>query len=412
MTSRKSWCILAPLASGLSLMLAGGCEMDGAGEPARSGAYITELAEIGDIRDIIPAVGPVRAATEVEIGAEVTGRILEIHADFNDPVSAGDLLARIDPAPFESAVAQARAQLSAREAAARSAAANLDDARAQAARLERLAASAAGRQADLESAQFRVRIVEADLQSAQANTALGREALRRAEIDLERTEIRSPVNGFVLDRRVEQGQAVNALQSAPTVFVVASNLDRMLIEASVPEADINRIEETMTVRATVDANPGRPFPGQILAIRRAPVTQGRFVSYVVLVEADSRMTRLLPGMTASVEFVRADARSVLRVPVQALYFVPQDYMPELPEELLARREAQLGPLPSDPVRRRDSLSAFEMGWIFSQGLRRIFVIEDGVPRVRRIRVGGEDQTHIEVIEGLEEGEEVIIRHAR
>lgn len=400
------------LALCLALALATGCDIDQRAEPARSSAYITELAEIGDIRDIIPAVGPVRAATEVEIGAEVTGRILEIHADFNDPVSAGDLLAQIDPVPFESAVAQAGAQLSAREAAARSAAANLDDARAQAARLERLAASAAGRQADLESAQFRVRIVEADLQSAQANVALGRESLRRAEIDLERTEIRSPVDGFVLDRRVEQGQAVNALQSAPTVFVVASNLDRMLIEASVPEADINRIEETMTVRATVDANPGRPFPGTIQAIRRAPVRQGRFVSYVVLVEADSRMTRLLPGMTASVEFVRADARAVLRIPVQAVYFTPQNYTPELPDHVLERREQQLGPLPSDPVLRRNHLSAYEMGWIFSQGLRRIFVVEDGAPRVRRIRVGGEDQTHIEVIEGLEEGEEVIIRHAR
>ncbi|MCH8489668.1 MAG: biotin/lipoyl-binding protein, partial [Oceanicaulis sp.] len=141
-----------PIALCLALALTAGCGLDSAGEPARPGAYITAPGEIGDIRDIIPAAGPVRAATEVEIGAEVTGRILEIHADFNDPVSAGDLLARIDPAPFESAVAQARAQLAAREAAARSAAANLDDARAQAARLERLAASAAGRQADLESA--------------------------------------------------------------------------------------------------------------------------------------------------------------------------------------------------------------------------------------------------------------------
>jgi HlyD family secretion protein len=388
-----------------------GC--DDAGETARSGAYITEPVEIGDIRDIIPAVGPVRAATEVEIGAEVTGRILEIHADFNDPVSVGDLLAQIDPAPFESALAQARAQLSAREAAARSAAANLDDARAQAARLERLAASAAGRQADLESAQFRVRIVEADLQSAQANTALAREALRRAEIDLERTEIRSPVDGFVLDRRVEQGQAVNALQSAPTVFVVASNLDRMLIEASVPEADINRVEETMTVRATVDANPGRPFPGAIRAIRRAPVRQGRFVSYVVLVEADSRMTRLLPGMTASVEFVRSDARAVLRIPVDALYFQPRGFVPEFTPEAIADFERRTGrPLPTDQHLRAATLAGLDAGNLARQGLRRVFVLVDGAPAAREIRVGGEDQTHIEVTEGLEEGEEVITGHAR
>ncbi|MCC5996462.1 MAG: efflux RND transporter periplasmic adaptor subunit, partial [Oceanicaulis sp.] len=365
------------------------------------------------IPKITPGAGGARPATEVEIGAEVTGRILEIHADFNDPVSAGDLLARIDPAPFESAVAQARAQLAAREAAARSAAANLDDARAQAARLERLAASAAGRQADLESAQFRVRIVEADLQSAQANTELAREALRRAEIDLERTEIRSPVDGFVLDRRVEQGQAVNALQSAPTVFVVASNLDRMLIEASVPEADINRIEESMTVRATVDASPGRPFPGAIQAIRRAPVRQGRFVSYVVLVEADNRMSQLLPGMTASVEFIRAEARAVLRVPVDSLYFRPRGFTPDIPPETIANFERQTGrTLPADQDMREAALMGMDAGNLARQGLRRVFVLVDGAPEAREIRVGGEDQTHIEVIEGLEEGEEVITGHAR
>lgn len=401
------------LALCLSLALATGCDIDPRSEPGRSGAYITEPAEIGDIREIIPAVGPVRAATEVEIGAEVTGRILEIHADFNDPVSAGDLLAQIDPAPFESAVAQARAQLSAREAAARSAAANLDDARAQAARLERLAASAAGRQADLESAQFRVRIVEADLQSAQANVALAREALRRAEIDLERTEIRSPVDGFVLDRRVQEGQAVNALQSAPTVFVVASSLDRMLIEASVPEADINRIEEAMTVRATVDANPGVPFGGTIQAIRRAPVTQGRFVSYVVIVEADNRMGLLLPGMTASVEFVRADARSVLRIPVEALYFSPRGFVPDVPPDVIADIERRTGQvLPTDPNLRAATLSGLDFALLARRGMRRVFVLENSVPQPREIRVGGEDQTHIEVIEGLDEGEEVITRHAR
>lgn len=386
---------------------------EGAGAPRGQSGYVTRPAEIGDIREIIPAVGPVRAATEVEIGAEVTGRILEIHADFNDPVSAGDLLARIDPAPFESAVAQAQAVLAAREAAVRSAAASLDDARAQAARLERLAASAAGRQADLESAQFRVRILEADLQSARANTDLARESLRRAEIDLARTEIRSPVDGFVLDRRVEQGQAVNALQSAPTVFVVASNLDRMLIEASVPEADINRIEAGMTVRATVDAQPGRPFAGTILAIRRAPVRQGRFVSYEVIVEADNRMAALLPGMTASVEFVRAEARQVLRVPIEALYFEPRGFQPQLSPDAIADAERRMGQaLPSDPALRAATLRGLDIGLLGSRGLRRIFVLTGEGWQPREIRVGGEDQTHIEVMEGLAEGEEVIIGHAR
>tara|TARA_R110002051_G_scaffold259449_1_gene318817 strand:+ start:39865 stop:41043 length:1179 start_codon:yes stop_codon:yes gene_type:complete len=391
-----------------------GC--DGAGGvrgQAGQNSYVTATAEIGDILEVIPAVGPVRAATEVEIGAEVTGRILEIHADFNDSVSAGDLLARIDPARFESAVAQAQAQLAAREAATRSVAAHLDEARAQLARLERLAALPSGRQAELENAQFGVRALEADLQGASANADLAREALRRAEIDLERTEIRSPVDGFVLDRRVELGQAVNALQSSPTVFVVASNLDRMQIEASVPEADITRIEDGMTVRATVDANPGRPFAGTISAIRRAPVRLGRFVSYEVIVEVDNRLGELLPGMTASVEFVRSDARSVLRIPIEALYFEPRGYVPEFSPELIAELERRAGrALPDEPTLRRATLRGFETGELHRRGLRRIFVAKDQGWEAREIRVGGEDQTYIEVIDGLEPGEEVITGNAR
>ncbi len=371
--------------------------------------FETETVEIGDIREIIPAVGPVRAATEVEIGAEVTGRILEVHADFNEPVEAGDLLARIDPAPFESAVAQAQAQLAAQVAAARSAEATLDEARAQVVRFTRLARGSAARQVDLETAQFQERVLEAELQRSRAGVDLAREALRRAEIDLERTAIRAPVDGFVLDRRIEVGQAVNALQSAPTVFVVASSLDRMLIEASVPEADINRIEADMTVRATVDADPGRFFSGTIEEIRRAPVVRGRFVSYVVIVEAGNRSGTLLPGMTASVEFVRAEAREVMRIPIEALYFRPRDFQVEIPAATIAEFERRTGQtLPEDPDMRAATLTGLDFGLLARQGLRRVFVLTDSGWQAREIRIGGEDQTHVQVVEGLAVGDEVII----
>lgn len=385
-------------------------------EDATPGASLEHFnivtAEIGDIRDIIPAVGPLRAATEVEVGAEVSGRILDVQADFNDPVEQGQLLARIDPAPFESALAQAQAQLTIAQAAVVDAEAELAAAREERTRLARLVERNAGREADLTDLNFRIQSLQSRLQSAEGGAQLARSRLQQAEINLARTEIRSPVDGFVLDRRIEQGQAVNAVQSAPTLFVVTSDLDRMFIEAAVSEADIGRIEADMDVRFGVDAFPGRYFSGEIDEIRRAPVREGRFVSYHVIVSAENRVGQLLPGMTASVEFVRADAREVLRLPLEALYFTPADYEPVVPQETLERFTATRGPLPDDPDIRRAMLYGMEGGNLFRQGKRRIFVLgEDGVLERREIRLGGEDQTHVEVIDGLELDEQVVIDEA-
>ena len=381
------------------------------GDDARD-AFTTAPVEIGDIRDIIPAVGPLRAATEVEVGAEVSGRLLEVHADFNDPVETGQLLARIDPAPFQSALAQARAQLTVAEAALADARAELAAAREERTRLARLVERGAGPQADLTDLEFRIDGLEARLQSAQGGAALARGRLQQAQIDLARTEIRSPVDGFILDRRIEEGQAVNAVQSAPTLFVVTSNLDRMFIEAAVSEADIGRIEADMEVRFSVDAYPDRTLYGQIEDIRRAPIRDGRFVSYPVLVAADNALGMLLPGMTASVEFVRADARQVPRVPLEALYFRPEDYEPQPPQDVISGFEAARGPLPDDPATREPILTGLEMGRLIRDGKRLAFVVsEDGGWERREIRLGGEDQTHVEVVEGLDVGERVILDEA-
>ena len=382
------------------------------GAPRGSGQFLTAPVDVGDIRDIIPAVGPLRAAAEVEIGAEVSGRIVEVAVDFNDPVEAGMVLARIDPAPFQSALEQAEAALEIALADAAAAAAELAAAQAEEARLARLVATAAAREAELVDLGFRIDRLEANLRRANANTQLAQGRLERAEIDLARTEIRAPSDGFVLDRLIEEGQAINAVQSAPTLFVIASDLSRMLIEAAVAEADIGRVDPAMDVRFLVDAYPERTLPGEIIQIRRAPVRQGRFVSYEVVVEADNRFGWLLPGMTASVQFVRADARSVTRAPIEALYFTPDDWTPDLPADVLARAEARRGPLSDDPDLRAAELFGMAMGRLIREGKRKIFVATDEGWAYREVRVGGEDETHVEILEGLDVGEEVIIGEAQ
>lgn len=398
---------LRRLAVWLAAIVIAGCTPVGEEEPS---SYITADAEIGDIRDIVPAVGPLRAATEVEVGAEVSGRILEVHVDFNDPVQRGQLLALIDPAPFESALDQAHAQEVIAEADLRDAEAELGRTREARERLARLVERGAGRRADLTDLEYRLEALEARVNRARGGADLARGRVRQAEIDLARTEIRSPSDGFILDRRIEEGQAVNAVQSAPTLFVVTSDLDLMFVEAAVSEADIGRIQADMTVRFTVDAYPDTRFSGRIASIRQAPQRRGRFVSYIVLVAAENRFGQLMSGMTAAVEFVRTDAREVLRIPVEALYFEPSGYEPSVSEASIRRFERARGPLSEDAAVRRATLSGLEMGALFRAGNRRIFVARpDGGWERREVRIGGEDETHVEIVSGpLEPGEPVIL----
>jgi len=369
---------------------------------------------MGDIRDIVPAVGEVRSASVVEVGAEVTGRIVEVAADFNGVVTRGDLLARIDPAPFEAALSQARAQLAIAQAEAAAALANLEAGQAELARATRLARTGAGAEASREDLTFRVRALEAAQRRAGANVTLAEGRVRQSEIDLERTRILSPSDGFVLDRRIEEGQAINAVQAAPTVFVIASDLSRVLIEAQVSETDIGRVREGMEVRFTVDAYPRERFTARIEQIRRAPDRRGRFISYRAVLSAEDRLQRLLPGMTASVEFVASEARAVLRVPVEALYFIPEEWEPDVPAEMASyareRFQREFGERPISPEGEVLLRRAMTMGMLFARGKRSVFVLTPDGPEYREVRVGAEDDTHVEIVDtdsDLQLGELVI-----
>jgi len=402
---------LASVISLISLSVLSACAPHAPGRANGDAGYETAIVDVGEIRDVIPAVGPLRAGSEVEVGAEVSGRVLEVHADFNDPVEAGALLARIDPAPFESALRQAGALLDVARADARGAAAELASAREELERLTRLAERGAGSEAERRDQIHVVERLAAAQQRADANVSLAEGRLEEAEIDLARTAIRAPVAGFVLDRRIEEGQAVNAVQSAPTLFVVATDLAEMIIEANVAEADIGRIDADMDVRFQVDAFDGREFSGVIEEIRRAPVRVGRFVSYAVIVRADPASGQLLPGMTASVEFIRSEAFEAVRMPVEALYFEPEDYVPDTPQEIIDRYEAEVGPLPDDPALRRATLFGMEMGRLAAEGRRRVFVLTEAGPQRREVRIGAEDDRFVEIVQeegGLAPGDVVII----
>ena len=381
------------------------------GPPAR---FETAVVDRGMIRDIVPAIGRVRPARAIEVGAEISGRVVEVLADFDDRVEEGQLLARIDPEPYEAALVRAEASLQTARASLLEARSRLRAAQRELERTQPLASSGAASRARLEQLEFEAEQFEAAVQRSQAGVVLAEAQLREASINLERTVISAPISGFVLERRIEAGQAVNAAFSTPVLFVIAANLSEVVIEARVAEADIGRISEGMEVRFSVDSIPRENFTGEAGPVRRSPQIDGRFVSYLVEIRARDERERLLPGMTAAVEFVAAEAFDVLRAPRQALTPMWSQELiqlidPELwPEELRERIDRSQ---PGWEGRVRGSLAGAALGRGF-RTRRNIRIVHQVVGNgfgYAEVEIGAEDDQYFEILAGdIAEGDRVFL----
>jgi len=307
---------------------------------APTGEIETVTVDRGDITRIVSAVGSVRALNTVEVGSQLSGQIDRLVADFNTEVLAGDLLARIDPQTFERRVqeaeanlAVARANVSIQEAGIRKAEVNLGNAQREFERQQSLVERGLISDSALDltesqflSAQSDLEIARAQKRNAEASVLQREAALESARIDLERTEIRSPIDGVVIERAIDLGQTVAASLQAPLLFSIAQDLSEIQIEASVDEADIGSVTEGAPTRFTVDAFPDREFEGQVTQVRLAPVEQNNIVTYTVVITAENPGQRLLPGMTASIDIVTGVRENVLRVANAAVRFRPPEDM--------------------------------------------------------------------------------------
>jgi HlyD family secretion protein len=307
--------------------------------------FSTQPVDRGDIVRIVSSVGSVRALNTVEVGSQLSGQVIELVADFNTPVAAGDLLARLDPQTFERRVqeaeanlAVARANVSIQAASIEKARANLANARAeferQQALVERGSVSASAldnAQAAFLSAQADLSIAEAQYQNALATVQQREASFEAARIDLDRTEIRAPIDGVVIDRAVDIGQTVAASLQAPVLFSIAQDLGEIQIEASVDEADIGSVRSGASAEFTVDAFPGETFEAEVGQVRLAPNEEQNVVTYTVVINASNPGRRLLPGMTASIDIVTGQREDVLRASNAAVRFrPPDDLAPEAP----------------------------------------------------------------------------------
>ena len=316
----------------------------------------------GDVRRVVSTSGAVRALVTVDIGSQLSGNIGEVNVDFSSNVKEGDVLARIEPSSFETrvrdaeaGVAVARANVDLQNATVERAVANLHKAELDLKRAKELVVKGAASQATLDTAVAAEQSAKADLAIAKAQvdnakaTLSQREAtLDSSRIDLERTYIRSPIDGVVIDKLAEVGQTVAASLQAPKLFTIAQDLTHVQIEAQVDEADIGQVAGGNPVKFTVDAHPDVSFAGKVEQIRLAPLTLQNVVTYTVVIGADNPLGRLLPGMTANVEIVTGENKNAVVIPNEALRFQPRGSAEALVRNQGQAPQTQTG---SDPDQR-------------------------------------------------------------
>ena len=286
--------------------------------PTISTARVTR----GDLAETVGATGTLQAVTTVQVGTQVSGNIQELNADFNSLVRKGQVLARLDPSLIQSQIEQARANLIRAEADLERLRVSLEDARTKLVRARELAEKKLIAQTELEAAEVAVRSAEAQLRSQQAGVTQSQASLRQNQVNLAHTVIESPIDGLVISRNVDVGQTVAASMSAPTLFVLAADLTKMQVLASLDESDVGRIRPGQVVRFRVDAFPTEEFTGSVTQVRLQPTTVQNVVTYQTVIDVPNPALKLKPGMTANVNIEIARRADVVRVPNTALRFRP------------------------------------------------------------------------------------------
>lgn len=292
--------------------------------------FRTAQVTAGEIVSVVNSTGEVKPVLSISIGSFVSGPIQSLHVDFNDKVTKGQLMAKIDPRLFQAVVAGDRAVLAIRRGEVKRVQADLARAKADETRANNLRLKGEGfiSQVEVDQYRFSRQSLEAQLLVAEAGVAQAEASLLNSEANLEYTRIESPVDGIVIDRKIEPGQTLAAQFQTPELFVVAPDIRREIhVFASVDEADIGLIraarKSQQPVAFSVDAYPEVLFEGQIDQIRLSPVVTQNVVTYPVIVSAPNPDEMLMPGMTASLSFQIDKRPKCTRIPNAALRFFPE-----------------------------------------------------------------------------------------
>ncbi len=293
--------------------------------------YRTVKVERGDLVQAVKETGTVQPIKTVQVGTQVTGPVKKLYVDYNDRVHQGQMVAQVDPMVYQAQVDQGRANLQAAQANVDSTRARLIQADAELKRNQELKVRDLVSQSDLENTVANRDVLAAQVKQAEAAVEQAKATLRMSETNLAYTTIRSPVDGVVIARNVDEGQTVVGSFAPQTLFVIATDLKQIQVEADVPEADISKIGEGQPVAFSVDAYGQEEFKGAVSQVRIASATVQNVVTYKVIVKADNPDQKLRPGMSANLTF-RLDQRTgVLKIPNAAFRFKPEPAEEAAPE---------------------------------------------------------------------------------
>lgn len=348
----------------------------------------------GDIEQAVSANGTINPVTLVSVGTQVSGRVSKLYVDFNDKVEKGQVLLELDDALFTAQIAQSQGNV-------RNAEASVELAKANEARIRSLF------EQEYVSRQELDQSVQA-LKSAQALLETTKAQLQRDKTNLAYSIIRSPVSGIVIDRQIDVGQTVAASFQTPTLIKIAQDLSKMQIDTSFAEADIGNIKVGQRAKFSVDAFPNLNFEGVVKQIRLNPVTTSNVVSYNVVISVENPDQILLPGMTAYVSIVFAKHDNVMLVPNAALR-----YRPKTENGADGAGKPANGSRANQGAGKGSRRKPAEVANAGGLGHGKVYVLQDGKPLLREVKVGITDGKLTEIIsDTLRPGDQVITGNAQ
>lgn len=394
----KSWAIWAAAGIVVALFLLSLVRGVGAGNETE---FVTQAATRGALSVTVTATGTTEPRNEVSVGIEVSGTIAEVLADFNDAVTEGQVLARLDTRILAAQTEQSRASLHLARASQSEAEATLRQNENEFARLIQLKDTSGGvlpSARDLDSAKAARDRAQASVASARAQVRQAEAQLAVQQTELSLAEIVSPIDGVVLSRKVDPGQTVAATFQTPELFVIAEDLTEMQLSIEIDEADVGKVKEGQAATFTVDAYPEIEFPAQISTLRFAPVSSAGVVTYEAILSVDNSELLLRPGMTATAIVTVEEVADALLISNAALRFAPRLDQSREEESIMSAL------IPRPPGSNAPANTEF------SGQDRTIWrLTEDGDLQGVEVRIGPSDGNHTVVVEGsIDAGDRLVV----